>query len=283
MPSWFAKVFKRAASGPAPSQASTAPSTDINRAENERFGRLNPVEPNHTETDAPEPRAPRKLIEPPPFPEEEANSSGGQGIRIKARVGGDFYSCIFMVDRPVLDGYSAWFPYADMAAGRSPLAESIFEVRGVNSVLIHGMNVAVTRDPMIREDWEETARAIGARIREHLESGESVVNETFFEGLPSEQEIKEELERVIETMINPGIAAHGGAIALDRVEGNTVYIHMMGGCQGCAASAITLKQGIHQVFREAVPGIGAILDVTDHAAGDNPFFRELPPGMNANA
>lgn len=289
MPSWFAKVFKGAEEQTARNESPTAEApADNNQAQGEYISQLNPILDDDDEEDdggmdLPEPRAPRDIIEPPPLMDDEEAGESAGGIRIKAQVGEDFYSCVFMVDRPVLEGYSAWFPFADMAAGRSPLAERLFEVSGVASVLIHGMNVTVTRDPMIRDDWEETARAIGERIREHLTSGEPVMSETFFEGLPSEEAIKEELERVIYTVINPGIAAHSGAIALDRVEGNTVYIQMMGGCQGCAASTITLKQGIHQAFREAVPAIGAILDETDHSAGVNPYFKELPPGMSANA
>ncbi|MFP4173885.1 MAG: NifU family protein, partial [Candidatus Hydrogenedentota bacterium] len=83
--------------------------------------------------------------------------------------------------------------------------------------------------------------------------------------------------------VNPSIAGHGGAITLERVEGNTVHIQMLGGCQGCAASSITLKQGIHRAFREVAPQVGAIFDETDHASGTNPYFKELPPEMNAHA
>jgi Fe-S cluster biogenesis protein NfuA len=54
---------------------------------------------------------------------------------------------------------------------------------------------------------------------------------------------------------------------------------MGGGCQGCAASSITLRQGVEQSFRAAVPHLGALLDETDHTAGANPFFTELPVGM----
>ena len=97
--------------------------------------------------------------------------------------------------------------------------------------------------------------------------------------LPDSEAIEATLQKVIDTQINPGIAAHSGSIKLDRVEGNTAYIEMMGGCQGCAASDITLRQGIHQAFREAVPQVGAILDTTDHGAGTNPYFTEMPVGM----
>jgi NFU1 iron-sulfur cluster scaffold homolog, mitochondrial len=46
---------------------------------------------------------------------------------------------------------------------------------------------------------------------------------------------------------------------------------MSGGCQGCAASSATLRQGVERMLRAALPQIGEIVDVTDHAAGDNPF------------
>jgi Fe-S cluster biogenesis protein NfuA len=68
-------------------------------------------------------------------------------------------------------------------------------------------------------------------------------------------------------------------VTLERVEGNTIFLTMGGGCQGCAASSITLRQGIHTTFRRAVPQIGAIYDETDHTAGTNPYFTQLPAGM----
>jgi Fe-S cluster biogenesis protein NfuA len=88
---------------------------------------------------------------------------------------------------------------------------------------------------------------------------------------------------VIDLEINPGIAAHSGVITLERVIGNTAFIKMGGGCQGCAASTITLREGVHKAFRDAAPQVGAILDETDHTAGSNPFYRNLPAGMEANA
>jgi Fe-S cluster biogenesis protein NfuA len=72
-------------------------------------------------------------------------------------------------------------------------------------------------------------------------------------------------------------------ITLLGVTGNTIRIHMGGGCQGCAASTVTLKEGIHKAFRQAVPQIGAILDETDHSAGTNPYYDQIPMGMRQYA
>ena len=82
----------------------------------------------------------------------------------------------------------------------------------------------------------------------------------------------DEIQKVIDTEVNPGVAGHGGNIRLLAVKGNSVTIQMGGGCQGCSAADLTLKQGIHTSFRKAVPMVGAIFDETDHTAGLNPYF-----------
>jgi Fe-S cluster biogenesis protein NfuA len=69
------------------------------------------------------------------------------------------------------------------------------------------------------------------------------------------------------------VATHGGHIAADRVEGGTVYLRMSGGCQGCAASAATLRQGVERMLRAALPHIDGVVDVTDHSAGNNPYYK----------
>jgi Fe/S biogenesis protein NfuA len=82
----------------------------------------------------------------------------------------------------------------------------------------------------------------------------------------------ERVQQVIDEVINPGIAAHGGFVELVDVSDDTLYLRMGGGCQGCAASAATLRQGIERMVREQVPEIQEIIDVTDHTAGANPYY-----------
>jgi Fe/S biogenesis protein NfuA len=84
--------------------------------------------------------------------------------------------------------------------------------------------------------------------------------------------IADRVRSVLETQVNPAIAAHGGMISLVDVEETDVYVEMSGGCQGCALSRMTLKQGVERMLREAVPELTAVHDVTDHASGDNPYL-----------
>lgn len=78
---------------------------------------------------------------------------------------------------------------------------------------------------------------------------------------------------VLEAAVNPGIAAHGGRADLVAVEDGTAYLRLSGGCQGCGLAAVTLSQGIEGAIKEGVPEIVAVVDVTDHAAGENPYFE----------
>ena len=84
--------------------------------------------------------------------------------------------------------------------------------------------------------------------------------------------IGEKLQQLLDMHINPSLAAHGGYAELVKMEGTVAHILMGGGCQGCAMSAATLRQGIEVMIAEAIPEITEIVDVTDHEAGENPFF-----------
>lgn len=82
------------------------------------------------------------------------------------------------------------------------------------------------------------------------------------------------VQDVLDAQINPGIAGHGGSVAIDRRDGATLYLSMGGGCQGCASAQLTLRQGVEGMIKSAVPEITRVVDITDHAAGENPYYTE---------
>ncbi|HKQ62883.1 MAG TPA: iron-sulfur cluster assembly accessory protein [Candidatus Polarisedimenticolaceae bacterium] len=85
--------------------------------------------------------------------------------------------------------------------------------------------------------------------------------------------VAEAVQRVLEERINPAVATHGGHVALVAVENDAVYLQFGGGCQGCGMVNVTLKQGVERVLLAEVPGLQRVLDVTDHAAGTNPYYQ----------
>ncbi len=87
-----------------------------------------------------------------------------------------------------------------------------------------------------------------------------------------EGSVEAKIQDLLDGDINPALASHGGFATLDHVEGSTAYMVMGGGCQGCGLAAMTLTEGIKAAIEDAIPEIDRVEDVTDHAAGENPFF-----------
>ena len=85
--------------------------------------------------------------------------------------------------------------------------------------------------------------------------------------------VAERVIQVLDQQINPAIAAHGGHAELVAVEDDVAYLRLSGGCQGCGMASVTLSQGIEVALRESVPEITRVIDVTDHAAGANPYYE----------
>ncbi|HKP76227.1 MAG TPA: NifU family protein [Longimicrobiaceae bacterium] len=84
--------------------------------------------------------------------------------------------------------------------------------------------------------------------------------------------LADRVQVVLDELINPRIAAHGGAVELVDVADDTIYVRMSGGCQGCSASAATLRMGVERMVKDEVPEVREIIDLTDHEAGVNPYY-----------
>ncbi|MDX2343412.1 MAG: NifU family protein, partial [Acidimicrobiia bacterium] len=84
--------------------------------------------------------------------------------------------------------------------------------------------------------------------------------------------VEERVQQLLEMYINPSIAAHGGFVTLSGIDGDRALVELGGGCQGCGLAAMTLRQGIESSIKHHVPEIIEVVDVTDHTAGENPFF-----------
>jgi Fe-S cluster biogenesis protein NfuA len=77
---------------------------------------------------------------------------------------------------------------------------------------------------------------------------------------------------LLNTQINPQVAAHGGHISLIDIKQNTAFVRLEGGCQGCSSSSATLRQGVEVEIKKLVPSIAEVVDITDHTAGVTPYY-----------
>ena len=81
------------------------------------------------------------------------------------------------------------------------------------------------------------------------------------------------VQQVLVEQVNPAIAAHGGGAELISIDGTIAYLRLYGGCQGCGLAAVTLKQGIERILLESIPALTQVVDVTDHASGEDPYYQ----------
>ena len=140
------------------------------------------------------------------------------------------------------------------------------EDRREDDSVFDGGGFDVYLDPLSRGNLE------GARV----DFVEGVMQSGFRVFYPSptwDDPVAQKVQEVLDRQINPGVASHGGSVSLERVEEGVAYISLGGGCQGCGAADITLRQGIERMILEQVPEVKQVADVTDHASGTNPYYK----------
>ncbi len=173
------------------------------------------------------------------------------------------------------------------SAKRSRLATKIFGFPWTQSVTVGTDFVDVVKQDWV--EWEVLAQPLAGLIKEHvqmvLDDGALAVEENpklDLKPLVSEPVIgngglsdplAQKIIEILDSQINPSVAMHGGQIRLVGFKDFKAYIQMEGGCQGCASSKATLKQGVEASIKSALPEVEDVIDVTDHATGINPYYR----------
>jgi len=159
----------------------------------------------------------------------------------------------------------------------SPLAQKILGFPWADAVLIGKTYVAISKEDWV--EWEDLEGPLIELIGTHLShANESEIEENPVQELKSSvtghssDPVTQAIERLLEVEVNPAVAAHGGFISLVEVVEDQALIRMEGGCQGCGSARATLKEGVERAILEAVPEIKEVVDVTDHALGENPFY-----------
>lgn len=182
-------------------------------------------------------------------------------------------TCKFIVSRTVHPGGSFFFDNRERAAG-SPLIERLFALPGVAHVLVTENVVTVGKEPSV--PWSGLKPAIGTAIRTQLLTGVPAILETPRNASTrgrTDAEVRAVLQELLDREVNRSIARHGGNISIVDVRDGNLFIAMSGGCQGCAASQVTLRKGFEVMVRRVAPEIVDIVDTTDHAAGKKPFYQ----------
>jgi Fe-S cluster biogenesis protein NfuA len=178
--------------------------------------------------------------------------------------------CRFTVNRTLHIGTARFDDKAQ--AAQSPLAQKLFETEGITRVQLIGHLLVLSKSS--EQEWEDLVKQVEGMLQAFLVSGSALSQEQIEDRMMLiGRGTKEKVQFLLAHKINPGVAAHAGFVELIDVKDNNVYIRLRGGCQGCGAADFTLRQGIEAILRKEIPEILQVLDVTDHAAGMNPYYR----------
>jgi len=166
----------------------------------------------------------------------------------------------FLPGRAVMATGTADFPTAESAA-RSPLAERLFAVEGVDGVFLGADFITVTK--AASKEWQVLKPAVLGIIMEHFVANRPIVvaEAPALEsaaGNPEDTEIVAQIKELIDTRVRPAVAQDGGDIIFRGFEEGVVYLHMQGSCAGCPSSTATLKMGIENMLKHYVPEVVAV-------------------------
>lgn len=158
------------------------------------------------------------------------------------------------------------FRSAGEAQGKSPLAERLFDLTGVEGVFFGHDFVTVTKsgDP----DWQQMKPAILGTIMEHFMNEHPVMTadvqagtetgsgQEFFDD--GDEDIVETIKDLLETRVRPAVAQDGGDITFRGFKKGVVYLEMRGACAGCPSSTATLQHGIQNLLKHFIPQVQAV-------------------------
>ncbi len=143
----------------------------------------------------------------------------------------------------------------------SPLAKELFRFPFVKEVFIDENYISVTKFDVAT--WEEITTEVRTFIKEYIENGGTVIEETFAEAdlKQEKQQIKnfdnldstsQQIINILEEYVKPAVAADGGNILFDSFDENSkrVRVILQGSCNGCPSSTFTLKNGIENMLKD---------------------------------
>lgn len=147
---------------------------------------------------------------------------------------------------------------------RSPLAERIFEIRGVQSIFFGRDFVSVTKSDMV--EWSAIKAPILAAVMQHFTMGEPRFYGEENAGAKDDtllDEISKQIKELIDTRVRPAVAQDGGDIVFEKFEQGIVFLKMRGACAGCPSSTVTLKNGVENMLRHYVPEVLEVRQIAE--------------------
>ena len=168
----------------------------------------------------------------------------------------------YSVNRTLIERGACSFQKPEEATDRSPLAARLFEIPGVEAVMLGKDFVTLTKHD--EGDWEVIHARSSEVIRSHLTDGKPVIlgaTEDRGAARDNQTETEKKIREFLEKEVRPAVAMDGGDITFERFEEGIVYVYLQGSCAGCPSSTMTLKVGIENRLKALVPEVTEVVSL----------------------
>jgi len=142
----------------------------------------------------------------------------------------------------------------------SPLAKELFKFPYVKEVFMDENYISITKYEV--NDWQEITLELRTFIKQYIENGGTVLDESIIADSIKQETIKTEnfdkldvtsqqIINILEEYVKPAVQADGGNIAFNSYDDatKTVKVTLQGACSGCPSSTFTLKSGIENMLK----------------------------------
>jgi Fe-S cluster biogenesis protein NfuA len=189
------------------------------------------------------------------------SASQGQEVYVSLEFTPNPNTLKYSVNRQLLESGAANFVRKQDAEERSPLAAKLFAIPGISGVMIGKNFVTVTKTE--DGDWDVVHKGASSVIETHLSEGGIAVDPNAVSAAHKggDTDTEKRIREILDNEIRPAVAMDGGDITFEKYEGGVVYLYMQGSCAGCPSSTATLKMGIENRLKEAIPEVLEVVAV----------------------
>jgi Fe-S cluster biogenesis protein NfuA len=174
----------------------------------------------------------------------------------------------FVLSRSVADFIGKKYS-SQSDTSESPVAAALLQVPGIIEVELFGNEVTAVKSPDAA-DWTTIEHGVYRAVNIDNDLPKAPEENTPAESRADDATFNL-VDQMFRTQINPALGGHGGSVELIDVQDGIVTVRMMGGCQGCGMARVTLQEGVEASLKKAIPAVKGVRDITDHAAGANPY------------
>lgn len=163
----------------------------------------------------------------------------------------------FMVSRPlILDGSATFRRPSDEQA--PVLVNYLLEIEAVQSLFIIQNFCTVTRAS--GASWPDLETEVGRRLQAYFAHGGAPIAAPQRDDQQLD-EVERKIVEVLEDVVRPAVQRDGGDIRFAGYSDGTVQLYMLGSCVGCPSSLATLKMGVEQLLKDAVPEVREVVAI----------------------